>query len=133
MGNIKSSPASKPLAIIAVARQIQVQRYQIIVLRDTLARFADPNGTVNNDDYLQALQIANLSSPDSREIFDLLFTMWDSGGNDKIPYRQFALGIAPLACPNDAVASVIRFLLHVHEEKSKTLCADKLLGLLKSK
>lgn len=132
MGNTKSGAVTKPLAIIAVARRLQVQRYQIIVLRDTLARFADPDGWVSHCDYLQSLEIANLSSPDTLKIFNLLFTMWDSHGNDKIPYRQFTLGLAPLACPNDDTASVARFLLHVYGETSKVVCPHKLYDLLNS-
>lgn len=134
MGNAKSSTSCKPLAITAVARQLKVQRYQIIVLRDTLARFANSLGMVNHDDYLQALKLANVSKIECVEIFNLLYTMWETEGEDNIPYKAFCVGIAPLACPDGKTSSIIRFILHVYDQKlEKTIDANDLSDLLKSK
>lgn len=112
MGNTKSC-AAQPLAIMAVARELKCQRSNIVVLRDTLGTFADAEGMVEKEWLDQALKRANISDPTDVEIFKLLFTMWDSDGHEKIPYKNFSVGVSPLACPHDDLASVLRFALYI--------------------
>jgi hypothetical protein len=135
MGNTKSSSSSsKPLAIAAVAKQLKVQRHQIIALRDALDSFSDSLGMVSHEDYLQALELVDLSGKKQLdEIFKLLYIMWEDDGSHKIPYKKFSLGVAPLACPYDELPSLIRFILYVYGPKDqKIIDASDLSDLLKS-
>ena len=115
MGNSKSHPQ---LAITAVARQLSLQRCQIVVLRDSLKSFADSNGYVEKEFFDEALKRAKITQPSDIEVFDLLFTMWDSKGKDKIHYKCFSIGISPLACPYDDLPSILRFALHIGYQKN---------------
>lgn len=46
------------------------------------------------------------------EILDLLFTMWDLHGYHYIQYREFLVGISPLACgPRDTIIDTLRYSL----------------------
>jgi Ca2+-binding EF-hand superfamily protein len=133
MGNTKSSCKKQPLATIAVAKKLALQRFQIVVLRDALASCADSDGMVDKHFFNQALKRAKMTSTEDKEIFDLLFTMWESEG-EEIPYKPFLVGVSPLACPNDDVVSILRFALHVNDETSSgIITARELHDLLRSK
>jgi Ca2+-binding EF-hand superfamily protein len=134
MGNTKSSTKKQTLATIAVAKKLALQRFQIVVLRDALASCADSNGMVDKHFFDQALKRAKMTSTEDKEIFDLLFTMWDSEGEEEIPYKPFSVGVSPLACPNDNVVSILRFALHVNDETSGgMITAGELHDVLRSK
>jgi hypothetical protein len=130
MGNTKSS-CTKPLAIMAVARNLSLQRCHLVVLRDTLETYADSKGMVEKEWFDQALKRAKILDARDIEIFDLLFTMWDCAGDEKIPYKDFAIGISPLACPRDDVGSILLFALHIGYEKNNgTVNAKEVHDLL---
>jgi hypothetical protein len=134
-GKHKDLLQKQPLATIAVAKQLALQRFQIVVLRDTLASYADSNGMVDKHFFDQALKRAKMTSTEDKEIFDLLFTMWDSEGEEEIPHKPFSvLGVSPLACPNDDVVSILRFALYISDENSTgVITAKGLHDLLGSK
>ena len=117
MGNTKSQVAH-PLALVAVARQLSLQRSQIVILRETLHTFTDSYGYVTKKRFLHALKRAKIRDQDDLELFELLFTMWDHSGREMVPAKLFCVGIAPLACPRDDLLSVLRFTLHVCEDES---------------
>jgi hypothetical protein len=118
MGNENSTyyndENSVNLAMMAVARKTRLGRCQIIELRNAMSRYADEYGNVNREDYNHALVLTNLSSV---EILDLLFTLWDHDGNDKVPYKGFCIGISPLSCPHDGVKNILRFALEVCDDR----------------
>eukprot|EP00934_Nitzschia_sp_Nitz4_P005800 Nitzschia sp. Nitz4//scaffold5_size260463//137594//138600//NITZ4_000987-RA/size260463-augustus-gene-0.99-mRNA-1//-1//CDS//3329555355//5790//frame0 len=123
--------SSRPLAMIAVAKQLQLQRFQIVVLKDSLEAFADSSGFVNREAFDIALVRAKITESFAVEIFDLLFTMWDHHATQMIPARPFASGIAPLACFGDDIASVLKFCLMISDSsKSHKIGSKELHDLL---
>jgi hypothetical protein len=120
--------------MVAVARKLGLKRFQVVVLREALATFADYEGYVDKESFNQALERAKITDQDDIQIFDLLFTMWDGEGNEKIPCRPFSVGISPLACSQDEIISVLLFALHISDEKSSgVIDAQELHVLLNSK
>lgn len=112
MGNSESIPN---LRLTAVSRELKLDRHQIIALRNAMAGYADRRSMIGREEFDLALQLANLSGV---EIFDLLFTMWDNDGVDKVPYKEFCVGISPLACPYDSVTAILMFALFVSDDRS---------------
>jgi hypothetical protein len=100
---------------MAVAREFSLDRHQIIALRYAMADFADRRGMVSRKEFDLALHHANLSDV---EIFDLLFTMWDNEGVDKVPYKGFCVGLSPLSCPYDSITEILMFALFVSDDRN---------------
>ena len=115
MGNANSNGTTS-LAMMAVARKLRLQRFQIIMMRESLKAFSDESGFVTRAHFDRALMHAKITQLEALEIFDLLFTMWDHFDSQRIPAKQFAVGIAPLACSCDDITSVLRFALHINDE-----------------
>jgi hypothetical protein len=119
MGNVSStdnrddSPVN--LAMMAVAQEIQLERGQVVALRNAMAGYSDEHGTVNRKDYNHSLELSNLSGV---EIFDLLFTMWDHDGKDRVPFKGFCVGISPLACPHADLKNILRFALRICDDRN---------------
>ena len=124
MGNTSSNDVS-PLAMMAVARKLRLQRFQIIMMRESLRALADNSGFVPRPSFDSALMKAKITQPEALEIFDLLFTMWDHMSWGRIPAKKFAVGIAPLACSCDDIASVLRFSLHINDESNNGRISPK--------
>jgi Ca2+-binding EF-hand superfamily protein len=132
MGNTKSisisSDSPVTLAMMAVAMNFELKRVQLIALRNAMAGFSDERGMVDREGFEKALELANLSSV---EIFDLLFTMWDNAGNDQVPFKDFCVGISPMACPHDDVHAILRFSLRVSDDDNRgSVMLDDLRRLL---
>jgi Ca2+-binding EF-hand superfamily protein len=134
MGNTTSAPqGSKPLAISAIARQLSVNKAQLKVLRDEFQSLADKKLCITHHLFRLALKKAKIDQKD-KEIFNLLFTMWDNQGEGTIPYKEFVVGMSPLACPDEHPKSIIQFALEVSDDKkSEMIGADELEDLLQSK
>jgi hypothetical protein len=115
MGNVNSN-GTTPLAMMAVARKLRLQRFQIIMMRENLKAFSDEAGFVSRVHFDMALMCSKVTQPEALEIFDLLFTMWDHFEVQRIPAKKFGVGIAPLACSCDDISSVLRFSLHINDE-----------------
>lgn len=120
MGNAKSSSASiqcaaeeASLAMMAVSRNCFLEKAQIISLRNAMTAFSDAFGMIKREGFDQALDLANLSNV---EIFDLLFTMWDNKGDEKVSSKEFCIGISLLACPFDNTPTIINFALQVSDD-----------------
>ena len=109
--------------MLAVARQLQLEHYQIVIVRETLASFADSEGFVTREAFDLALLRAKITEHRATQIFDLLFTMWDSRGEGMILARPFVIGIAPLACVGDHLGTVLHFSLHIADD-----CNNGLIG-----
>lgn len=126
MGNATSNvTAAQPLAMMAVARQLRLQRFQIIMMRESLLSLSDPSGFVNRASFEISLALAKISQREALEVFDLLFTMWDHHGNQRVPAKPFSVGIAPLACSCDDISSVLRFALHINDEHKNCLVSPR--------
>ena len=136
MGNTQTSDGSfKPLAIAALARQVCVKRSQILTLRDTFVILSsNDDEMITRQNFTEALKLANIERETDLEILDLLFTMWDAEGYDKVPFKEFSMGISPLACPDESPKSVLRFALEVSDqEKTGLVGPEELEDLLLSK
>lgn len=86
------------------------------MLRYAMAKVADDYGMVQREGFDEALERANLKS---FEIFDLLFTVWDNAESRRVSYREFCMGISPLACPLDDINGVLEFALRVTEKPNR--------------
>lgn len=102
--------------MMALANQLQLQRFQIVIIRESLLSFADNDGFVHREAFDLALNRAKITDQTAVEIFDLLFTMWDHFGILRIPAIAFVTGIAPLACASDDLKSTLRFSLDISDE-----------------
>jgi len=122
MGNQPSTTTSDienhpvKLAMMAVARNCELERVQILALKDAMAAFSDEGGMINRKGFDLALDLAGLSSV---EIFDLLFTMWDNAGDERVPFKEFCTGIAPLACAYDELPTILWFSFRVYDDKNQ--------------
>jgi hypothetical protein len=134
MGNIESSSPSQTgclrrnnninnsnpeeslpsLAMMAVAQKVFLKKVHILMLRYTMAKLSDDFGMIEREGFDMALTRANLSNV--TDVFDLLFTMWDNAENGKVSYKEFCLGISPLACPSDNLSVILRFALRVCDD-----------------
>ena len=125
---------SKPLAISAVARKLRLKKSQLLFLRVEMHSLADEEGWIIYEKFREALVKARITKEEEVEVFDLLYTMWDSDGEEKVHYKDFVMGIAPLACPEEAPDSILRFALQLSDErKLDSIDPDELEDLLSSK
>ena len=124
MGNTNST-GTQPLAMMAVARKLKLQRFQIIMMRECLKSFSDNYGFVDRASFDESLTRSKIVEEEALEIFDLLFTMWDHHQLNVIPAKKFAIGISPLACSSDDVSSILRFALHMHDENNHGKVSEK--------
>ena len=77
--------------------------------------------TINRESFREALMDIVPKQKDA-EILDLLFTMWDLQGYHYIQYREFLVGISPLACsPRDTLIDTLHFSLSLMDT-AKTGC-----------
>jgi Ca2+-binding EF-hand superfamily protein len=115
-GNGNNPVEDVSLAMMAVARNCFLEKAQIISLRNAMTGFSDAFGMIKREGFDQALDLANLSNV---EIFDLLFTMWDNKGDDRVSSKEFCIGISPLACPSDNTPTIINFALQVSDDLNR--------------
>jgi hypothetical protein len=60
------------------------------------------------------------------EILDLLFIMLDEDSKDKVNYRNYCCGIAPLACKeSDDLQDVLKFCLLVVDDKNNGMVESR--------
>lgn len=110
------------LAMMAVARNIFLKKVHILILRYAMAKLSDDFGMIQREGFERALAKANLSNV---EIFDLLFTMWDNADDGKVFYKEFCMGIAPLACPFDDLSLILEFSLRVSDDLDRKYIEKK--------
>ena len=109
--------------MMAVAQKILIKKVHILILRYTMAKYSDDFGMIERQGFDIALTKANLSNVTN--VFDLLFTMWDNAKNGKVSYKEFCLGISPLACPSDNLSVILRFALQVCDDLDRELIERK--------
>ena len=97
------------LAMMAVARRIFLKKVHVMMLRYSMAKLSDDFGMIQREAFEKALVRANLVNFD---IFNLLFTLWHNE-NQQVPYREFCVGLSPLACPWDDLSTILEFALRV--------------------
>jgi Ca2+-binding EF-hand superfamily protein len=131
--NVQKNTA-KPLAITAVSLTLKLQKSKVLYLRDVLSSFADDDGCINYDHFKKGLKKAKFIKSREADVFDLLFTMWDSDGEDKILLKDLVVGIAPLACPEEGLGKILQFAMILSDQdKRGTIGHDELEDVLYSK
>ena len=103
---------SQSLAMMAVARRISLRKVHVMMLRYSMAKQSDDFGMIDREGFDRALARANLVG---FEIFSLLFIMWDNE-TEKVSYREFCVGLSPLACPWDDLSVILQFALRVNDD-----------------
>lgn len=69
--------------------------------------------TIGRDSFREAV-LDTVTGTTASEVLDLLFTMWDIQGNHFIQYREFLVGVSPLASSqNDTLSTALRYSLHL--------------------
>lgn len=109
----KNTANEAPLAMMAVGRKMFLKKVHILLLRYSMAKLSDDFGMIQRQGFDQALVKAKLSKI---EIFDLLFTMWDNAEDGKVSYKEFCMGISPLACPSEDLSVILEFALRVSDD-----------------
>jgi Ca2+-binding EF-hand superfamily protein len=132
MGNAVSNTGDA-LAMSAVAKTMQLTKPQVMEIRKACAAMASKDGQIRRKLFHIGLAKAGLLDLDT-EILDLLFTMWDEVGDNRVPYMDFVVGIAPLACRYENMASALKFVLQVMDDRETgSVDSNGLIMTLKSK
>lgn len=64
------------------------------------------------------------------DVIDLLFTMFDEAGENRIQYRNFCTAISPLACADSDLFSVIEYSLKIMDVSTSGRINKKNLSVL---
>jgi Ca2+-binding EF-hand superfamily protein len=131
MGNSASTSGGTGLATAAVAEMMRLTKPQIMDIKKKCAEMASKDGQIRRKHF--HIIVAKAGQPDA-EILDLLFTMWDENFDNRVPYLEFVVGIAPLACRYENMTSALKFVLQVmdHKETGK-IGSRELMTILRSK
>ena len=133
MGNGSSGPR---MAISAMADMLQITKQQMMELRNACLRNAKPSKdksnagpTISRSSFHKAMQEVNLD-PIDVDVFDHLFTMWDTKGEGRIHMLLFLAGISPIASTMD-VPTKIQFALELFDvHRTGRLRLDNALSIL---
>jgi len=136
MGNALVASSGETLATVAMAKYLKITREQIVIIRDTLSRYADRDYRVDRQTFQISLDKAQVRTDPDQKVLHHLFTMWDDSavGKDRILYHDLVVGLSPLACPGENLSSVLAFTLSVmDEQQTGKISSIQLLFMLKSK
>ena len=81
-----------------------------------MAKFSNKHGMINREDFEIALVRAKLTDV---QVFDMLFALWDNAKIGEVPYREFCVGISPLACPFDDLSTILEFAVRVSDDSNR--------------
>mmetsp|Transcript_5836 Transcript_5836/g.7360 ORF Transcript_5836/g.7360 Transcript_5836/m.7360 type:complete len:231 (-) Transcript_5836:354-1046(-) len=137
MGNSITTTDSTRLAIDAMAFSTSIDKRQLITLRKYCLRFLSRGGdrpvvkTILRKDFHNALEKAGVENDTlDWEIFDCLFTMFDTTGDDRITPSSLLVGISPLAVTSDA-SSKLLFAFEIFDvKKTGKVNADEIMFVL---
>mmetsp|Transcript_3095 Transcript_3095/g.9055 ORF Transcript_3095/g.9055 Transcript_3095/m.9055 type:complete len:200 (+) Transcript_3095:220-819(+) len=115
MGN-SNVKGTKSLYIAAMANVTGVERKELNGMRAKFAEAAKASGgnpnSVSKDEFSRAIDELGIS-PQDVEILDRLFTMFDKMGDGRINYREFIVGVSPLA--RGDVADKLRLAFELYD------------------
>lgn len=116
MGNRALSSQPK-LGLIALARTMPLSKHQLVNLKQECVVVVScgyqfqSSFTIDRHSFRLALLDILVEDSDT-DILDSLFTMWDMMGNDAIHYREFLVGVSPLASgPRDSLGAILHYSL----------------------
>lgn len=135
MGGAHSTTTGYSLYTAAVAKYVSVTKPQIMAVRNTLILVASPKrGTVQREQLRHALRQAGVAPAPDADVFDLLYTMWDVKGTNRVVGTEFMVGVSVLACKDDSIEQAIRFALQVGDRNRKgTISSNDASVFLRSK
>mmetsp|Transcript_13468 Transcript_13468/g.14953 ORF Transcript_13468/g.14953 Transcript_13468/m.14953 type:complete len:265 (+) Transcript_13468:132-926(+) len=113
MGNIQSSPG---LGLVALSRELPLSKNQLSsLMRECVFLNSSAKCVLTIDrDTFHGAMVSCLFHRSVIEVFDHLFTLWDSKGYDFVEFRIFLVGISPLACgPRDSLSSALFFSMEL--------------------
>jgi len=124
MGNSASSTGSI-FATAAMAKYTNLTKAQIITFSDAVAPLArvkrpsDPP-SINRNVVSHGLREAHVSKYSKEyDVIDLLFTLWDESGTNRVPCLDFCVGISVLACPGETLEEILKFGLQILNQQQK--------------
>jgi Ca2+-binding EF-hand superfamily protein len=110
MGNSSSGPR---MAISAMADMLSVTKPQMMELRNACLRHAKPSldksnagPTISQSSFHKSMKEVNVD-PVVFDVFDHLYTMWDTKGEGEISMLLFLAGISPLASTVDVMTKLL--------------------------
>ena len=104
---------SPTLAMMGVARRVYLKKTHVMMLRYSMAKLSNEFGMIKREGFERALVRANLTDV---QVFDMLFALWDNIDSGEVPYREFCIGISPLACPYDDLTKILDFAVRVGDD-----------------
>ena len=119
-----------------MANYVNLSKHQIIQLHDACEQLSRPfnRNTFKRKHFNAALNQAQIDDEVDRDVLTLLCILWDTTGEGLVPYRDFAVGLAPLACPKESLSTVLAFALQLMDtEGTGQITAKQTICLLKSK
>ena len=115
MGNASSSKVPPKLGLVALSWTLPLSKKHVTELMQECIIVTCgchfQSFTINRESFHKVL-FDILPPGKDAEIMDLLFTMWDLQGNHFIQFREFLVGISPLACgPKDSLSDLLHYTL----------------------
>jgi len=103
------------MGLVALARTMPLSKHQLVDLKSECIVITCgchfQSFTIDRDSFRVALLDTMVEDSDT-DILDQLFTMWDMMGSDSIQYREFLVGVSPLASgPRDSLGSILHYSL----------------------
>lgn len=113
MGN--STSREPKIGLVALARTMPLSKHQLVDLKHecivVTCGCQFQSFTIDRESFRVALLDTMVEDGDT-DILDSLFTMWDMMGNDSIQYREFLVGVSPLASGHrDSLGSTLHYTL----------------------
>lgn len=131
MGNI---PSRQSLAVVAMSKYLHLTRVQVIALRNCFVTLADDCGMITRNRFRISLSRVKIDHENDVDVLDLLFTMWDAKGEDKVPYCEYIVGVSILAGPFDHLRDALAFAMEVADvAHTRDINAKQLIIILKCK
>jgi Ca2+-binding EF-hand superfamily protein len=137
MGNHVSTTAPPKLHLMALARKMSLSKIQVQELMKMCTYVSHQchfqSYTIDRESFNDVKDKIVSDKRDS-EIIDLLFTMWDLQGLHYIQFREFLVGISPLASTSrDSTREILHFSLSLMDTaRIGTITQSNLIKVLRS-
>lgn len=150
MGNLAvcSREGTCPLALVAVASHFMTSfsKAHVLRLRRECSKLSLRKATgertyfISRESFRRALSRTINSGNNNMkstvvEILDLLFVMLDEDCKDRVNYKNYCCGIAPLACKEgDDLTHILKFCLRIVDDKDTGMVEPRhVMAVLTSK
>lgn len=133
MGNGSSGPR---MALSAMADMLKITQPQLKDLRNASLRLAKPSRdkinsgpVITRRSFHKAMKEVNLDE-ETVDVFDHLYTMWDTRGEGKLNLLLFLASISPLASTMD-IEGKLKFALEIYDvHQTGRLNGDNAMAIL---